>query len=92
MEIASKKPKKKQVLMGQLIKKRLSSENTWPSPESKREKLVSPIKQLHSCNQFSSSHANSQLKLRDEEQEADVDLEEAPMRILSWNIRGLGKP
>ncbi|KAK9200703.1 hypothetical protein WN944_015901 [Citrus x changshan-huyou] len=32
------------------------------------------------------------LKLRDEEQEAEVDLEEAPMRILSWNIRGLGKP
>ncbi|KAH9685370.1 CCHC-type domain-containing protein [Citrus sinensis] len=48
--------------------KRPSTEISRPSPENKKQRLLSPLKQSSDQNQFSSSSINHQLKLVDEEQ------------------------
>ena len=48
--------------------KKPSSEILRPSPENKKKRLLSPLKQFSGENQFSLSSINRQLKLVDEEQ------------------------
>ena len=60
---------------GQIGTKRPSSELTWPSPNSKRIKTLSHLKQPHRRNSLSSHKAKLQLKLIDTKQDAVVGLE-----------------
>ncbi|KAH9668523.1 reverse transcriptase domain-containing protein [Citrus sinensis] len=61
--------------VGQIGTKRPSSKLTWPSPNSKRIKTLSPLKQPHRRNFLSSPKAKLQLKLIDTEHDAVVGLE-----------------
>ena len=60
---------------GQIGTKRPNSELTWPSPDSKRSKTFSPLKQPHRRNFLSSPKAKFQLRLIDTENDAVVGLE-----------------
>lgn len=88
MEIASKKHKSwKSCVNGLVNVKRPNSVVSWPSPENKKQRLLSPIKQSHDVSHlspskqaYSHSHLSPQrvarqLKLVDEGLDAEGSLE-----------------
>lgn len=60
---------------GLISSKRPSSELLWPGSESKKKRLISPLKSSNNSNQLISSQVKLQLRLTDIEQDEWVEAE-----------------